>query len=213
MTSIMKKHIAFAALAIAVVAGTAVAAQPPAEAWRIGPVIKGRNYSIGMPSTLARGPQGATFAFPQEGQGEMHYATLPTGPLEGARTITVRYRIDAAPGARFIAQETGETGTIGLAFQRAGDNWSGRGRFAGYRWYSPAAVPLAAGTHTITASLDDPRWVGVMGAQSGSDPQAFRQALTDTESVSLTFGSAGRRGHGVFATAPARFTLLDFRID
>lgn len=208
----MKKLFATVALAAAAF-GTALAAQVPAEAWRIGPIIKGRNYSVGMPPAMQEGRQGPEFQFPANGRGHVHYVTLNTGSIEGARAITVRYRIDAAPGARFIAQENGEQGTIGLSFQRAGDNWSGRGRFESYRWYSPLAAPLSPGVHTFTARLDDPRWVAVMGTQSGANPAGFRSALADAESVSMTFGSSGRRGHGVYSTAPARFTLLNFRID
>ena len=31
--------------------------------------------------------------------------TVPTRPLEGARRITLTYRIDAAPGTRFVPQD------------------------------------------------------------------------------------------------------------
>jgi hypothetical protein len=207
----MRKLLAVVTLA-ALSAGAALA-QAPAEAWRIGPIIKGRNYSVGMPAALEPGPQGPTFAFPREGEGHVHYVSLATGPLEGATTITVHYRVDAARGVRFVAQENGEQGALGLVFQRAGDTWSAKGRYEAYRWYSPIAVPLAPGVHTFTARLDDPAWVGVLSSRSGSNPQGFAGALADTETVSLTFGSQGARGHGVYATAPARFTILDFRID
>lgn len=206
------RRVLTALIMAALAAGTALA-QAPADAWRIGPIVKGRNYSVGMPATLEPGPLGPTFAFPREGEGHVHYVGLATGPVEAARQITVRYRVDAAPRTRFVAQENGDQGTLGLVVQRARDNWSAKGRYEAYRWYSPAAVPLTPGVHTLTARLDRPDWISVMGGRSEANPRGFAEALGDAESVSLTFGSQGARGHGVFATAPARFTILDFRIE
>lgn len=207
----MRRSLTIASLVL-LTATSAVAANPTADAWRIGPIIKGRNYSVGMPPAMQRSTQGPAFAFPAEGSRHVHYVTLETGSLEGARQITVRYRIDAAPGTRFVAQEDGSPGTFGLEFQRAGDNWTARGRYEAYRWYSPSAVPLSPGVHIFTARFDDPNWVGVMTSRSGTNPEGFAGALADAESVSMTFGGSSGRGHGVFATAPARFTLLDFII-
>lgn len=203
-------------LPLALVAGAAasiaVAAAPPAEAWQIGPVIRGKNYSVGISGTLRPGPQGPWFAFPEQGRGHIHYVTLPTGSIEGASQITVRYRIDAAPGTRFVAQESGLPGKFGLAFQRSGDTWSAKGRYETYRWYSPDIRQLSPGVHAFTVRLDDPRWRAVLGTTLAANPQAYAEAMAQSESVSMTFGAEGGRGHGVYSTAPARFTLLDFRI-
>jgi hypothetical protein len=207
----MKKPLSVLALSAATFASS-LTAQPPAEAWQIGPVIRGRNYSVGMPATLQPGRDGPSFAFQRSGEGHVHYVTLPTGPLAGARTITLRYRIDAARGTSFVAQESGAQGKIGLALHRAGDNWSAKGRFEAYRWYSPTFIPIEPGVHRITVSLRDPAWGAVMTSTAGTNPQAFAGTLAETESVSITFGGDGGRGHGVYATAPARFTLLDFQI-
>ena len=209
----MKQYIAPFALFAAIAAPIAYAAAQPAEAWRIGPVIRGKNYSVGISGTLREGPQGPWFQFPTEGRGHIHYVTLNTGPIEGARQITVRYRIDAAPETKFVAHEFGRPGKFGLAFQRTGDNWTARGRYDTYRWYSPSILPLRPGVHTFTARLDAPRWISVGYRPAANDPQAFAAALSQTESVSMTFGAEGGRGHGVYSTAPARFTLLDFRME
>lgn len=194
-------------------AGGASLAQAPAEAWEIGPIIKGRNYSVGIGGTLRSSVQGPTFDFPSEGAGHIHYTTLRTGSLAGARTITLRYRVDAGPGAQFIAQESGAPGTVGIAFQRAGDTWSGRGRFSEFRWYSPTVADLKPGSNTLTVRLDDPRWVSVDGRPAGGSPEGFAAAIDQADNVSLTFGSSAARGHGVFATGPAKFTILDFRVE
>lgn len=208
----MKKILASAALAATAVATATLAAMPPAEVWQIGPVIRGKNYSAGMPATMQQGAKGPWFAFPMRGEGEVHYVTLPLRSLEGAKAITVRYRIDAAPGARLMAADGSAQGTFGLAIQRSGDNWTARGRYEAYRWYSPEAPVMTPGTHTFTARLDDPRWVGVLSSTAANNPRAFAAALSEAQSISMTFGGGSGRGHGVYATAPARFTLLDFSI-
>jgi hypothetical protein len=122
----------------------------------------------------------------------------------------MRYRIDAAPGTRFIPDETpGETATVSLYFQRRGDNWSARGRFGSYRWYVPAraVLPLEPGDHTITIGFDEV-WTNVNGVPNAQDPAGYQSALANTSMVGIAFGSAGRRSHGVYATGPAQFTLL-----
>ena len=123
----------FAALALAPVA---VAATPAADQWQIGPWVRGRNYSEGMPANPQAVPGGGVrFAFPQAGRGQVDAMTTAIGPLDRARSITIRYRIDAAPGTRFAAVETPDMpATVSLYFQRGGDNWTGRGRFGSYRW-------------------------------------------------------------------------------
>jgi hypothetical protein len=211
----MRRLLAGLALSAAAV-GTALAAQAPAEAWEIGPVIKGRNYSVGMPATLQPGRDGPWFAFPTQGEGHVHYVTLQGGALPDRGTVVLRYRIDAARGARFIAQDApDQTATISLFFQRTGDNWTARGRYGDYRWYAPPAtlMPVMPGEHTVRVRLDDPNWGNVNGQQARDQGDGFAQALANGGRAGFVFGSSSRRGHGVFATAPARFTLLDFRIE
>ena len=80
---------------------------PPAEAWRIGPVIDGRSYSQGMPSRPSPSREGWHFDFPypDAGAGHVHYLTFDPGSLRGARALRLHYRIDADPGVRFVPQE------------------------------------------------------------------------------------------------------------
>lgn len=207
----MRTGLTIIALAGLAIAGMA-SAQVPAENWLIGPIIKGRNYSVGMPYTMDESPAGPTFNFPSVRTGHVHYVTLHTGPLDGAREIVLRYSIDASPNARFVAQEDGSAGTFGLAIHRAGDNWTAKGRYEAYRWYSPSTLTLSPGVHTLKVSLDDPNWRGVLSSKSGTNIKGFVSALVNAESVSMTFGGNSGRGHGVYATEPAKFTLLDFRI-
>jgi hypothetical protein len=217
-TTGMKLNLSVLALSLALALGTAPALgqMPPAEAWEIGPIVRGKNYSVGMPARPSAGPEGSlVIDFPAAGLGEVDALTTGVGPLAGARNITLRYRVDAAPRTRFIAVETqNEPATVSLYFQQAGDNWSGRGRFASYRWYAPAraVIPLAPGLHTVTVKLDE-AWTNVNGQANSSVPEGFSAALRNTATLGLAFGSPSRRSHGVYATGPARFTLLGLDIE
>ena len=207
-------------LVLAIAAGStfavgALAAPPPASLWEIGPIIRGKNYSRGMPLRPDQTRSGASFAIPgpTAAEGHVHYVTVPTRPLEGARRITLRFRIDAAPGTRFVPQQSPQLpATLSLYFQRAGDGWTTRQ--PDWRWYAPTnrTVPLGPGIHTITIGLDED-WVAMTGPGAHANPRGFQAALADTARIGFVCGSEGGRGHGVFATAPARFTILDFRIE
>ncbi|WP_232343444.1 hypothetical protein [Novosphingopyxis sp. YJ-S2-01] len=210
------------------VTGTGIALVPsaatPAQAqgreaaseWTIGPIIDRKNYSINMPLHPTRTRQGWSVAFPDPRQpGEIHYVTRRVRSLEGARRIVARYRIDAAPGTRFVPQEyPDKTATVGLYFQRRGDNWRAKGPYDFFRWYAPASTvkPLKPGVYEMSVDLDGD-WGSVYGKKAAQNPAMFERALADVDNVGLTFGSDGGRGHGVYATGPARFTLLDFRIE
>ncbi|MGX7952888.1 hypothetical protein ACWPM1_10015 [Tsuneonella sp. HG249] len=208
---------------LAIVAGwaaalaTPVIAMPPADSWEIGPWVRGRNYSVGMPATPSAAPGGGvSFVFPLQGRGQIDAMTTATAPIAGARRITLRYRVEVARGTRFIAHETpGEAATVSLYLQRSGDNWSGKGRFQSYRWYTPvhAVMPLSPGEHTITVSLDEV-WTNVYSQPNSNAEQRepFAATLQNTATIGLAFGSVSRRSHGVYATGPARFTLLDLDI-
>lgn len=202
----------FAALAAA-----ASAEPPPARAWEIGPVIKGRNYSVNMPLRPQPTRDGPGFGFPSvpDDFGHVHYVTYNPGSLRGAREITIRFRIDAPAGTRFIPQEApSKTAYLSLFFQRRGDSWTAKGPYEHFRWYSPheTLVPLRPGTFEVTMPLDD-RWHSVRFERSGEHPREFRAALEDTMRVGFVMGHKHGRGHGVYATRPARFTLLDFEIN
>lgn len=207
------KPFALAALALTPVA--LAAAVPPAAQWDIGPWVRGRNYSVGMPANPEAAPGGGVrFTFPRAGRGQIDALTTPIAPLGRARQITIRYRVDAAPGTRFVADETPDMpATVSLYFQRGGDDWSARGRFGSYRWYAPpaAVIPLAAGERTVTVRLDA-GWTNVNGKPVSDDPQGFAAARAETAMLGLAFGSAHRRSHGVYVTGRATFTLLGLEV-
>lgn len=214
MTSI--RLTAFAAALFACgLTGTALAAAPSAGQWEIGPIIRGQNRSVGMALRPVQTPAGATFDIPgpTAANGHVHYVTVATRPLAGARRITLRYRIDAPPGTRFVPQESpSERATLSLYFQRAGDRWTMR--YPDWRWYAPASrvIDLRPGTHTVSIGLGED-WVAMTGPGAHANRTGFARALEETARVGFVFGSAGGRGHGVYATRPARFTILDFEIE
>lgn len=102
-----------------------------ADAWEIGPLVRGHNYSEGMPGRpvpVQGGGIGSTFrARPGPCRRDDERDRTPFR----CRQITMRFRIDAAPGTRFIAEEHPEFApTVSLYIQRRGDNWSARGAYA-----------------------------------------------------------------------------------
>lgn len=204
------------AIASTAASQVALAAMPPAPAWEIGPRVRGQNYSVGMPARPSPGPRGSlVMDFPVAGSGEVDALTTAVGPLAGASQITMRYRVDAARGARFVAAETpNERATVSLYFQQARDNWSAKGRYASYRWYAPAraVIPLAPGEHTVTVRFDE-TWTNVNGQPNHRVPEGFASALRNTARIGLAFGSSSRRSHGVYVTRPATFTLPSLDID
>ncbi len=193
-------------------------ATPPAEAWQIGPIIKGRNYSVGMPLNPAPARQGFSIDLPNPtvDAGHVHYVTYRHGPLDGKSRIVMRYRVDAArKGTRFVPQEHPHMpAIISLYFQRFGDSWTAKRGYQYYRWYAPAATAreVATGEYEIDVRLDNPDWISVMSGSSGQNPEAFSDALSDADRVGFVMGSHSARGHGVYATGPARLTVLSFRV-
>ena len=186
------------------------------RSWEIGPVIRGRNYSVGMPLHPAALNAGWYFDFPapSRSEGHVHYVTRRTGPLVGARGLRLHYRIDAPQRTRFVPQEHPDRqGLLSLFIQRKRDNWLARGRTRFHRWYSPNSrvMPLERGEHELTILFDE-NWISVMGSDRQRSPREFEEALADAARIGFTFGSNGGRGHGVYATAPARFTLLAFTV-
>lgn len=100
---------------------------------------------------------------------------------------------------------------MSLILQRRGDRLTAR--YANYRWYAPVhtVVQLAPGQHRLTVPIDS-RWTSVLGQPAGAHPRAFAAALADSDRVGLVFGTRSARGHGVYATGPARLTVTGFQI-
>ena len=185
-------------------------------AWEIGPIIRAKNYSVGMLLHLTSTPRGMSFNFPYPDlqADHVHYISTATGPLLGKSKIVMRYRIEGAPGVRFVSREDPQaTPTLSLFFQRGGDSWNGE-RHKFFRWWSPAVSmrEVAPGECEVNVSLTDPNWISVWGRPALENPEAFRAAQEEAARVGFVFGTSAGRGHGIFATAPARFTMISFRV-
>jgi hypothetical protein len=194
--------------------GAAASAAPGPEAWTIGPIIRGRNYSRGMPLQPRPGRSGWYIDLPRAPD-SVHYVTFPHGSLAGKRRIVMRYRIEAAPGVQIRPITMPHLPSmLTLYFQRAGDNWSARGPFETYRWYATFATksPVTAGEHVIVAPLNA-NWTAVQTSSARTQPAAFRDALADADQVGFVLGGGDGVGHGAYATGPARLIVTEFRVE
>ena len=185
------------------------------SAWAIGPIIRGRNYSEGMPLHPSPSPRGGWHIDLPRPPGSVHSVTFPHGSLAGKSRILMRYRVEAAPGVRIAPPSSPQgAGMITLYFQRSGDNWSGRRRFETYRWYATFATqsPITPGEHVMAARLDA-NWTAVETSSARTDPAAFREALEAADQVGFVLGGGDGYGHGVFATGRARIVVTEFRVE
>lgn len=158
------------------------------------------------PLTLT--PGGWHFDFPTEPTSHVHYVQWFDPPaLSPDRAITIRFRVT---GGGFVPQEFPDrTATVSLLLQRKGDNWAADARTRSYRWFSSDVEELAPGDYLMIVPLDVSAWSDVY---NGQDAEAFQATLQNLDNIGLVFGSAGGRGHGVYATQPSRFTLLDISL-
>ncbi len=212
----MIRKLAALTVAAAACTATALTAMPPASDWEIGPWARGKNYSVNMPATPSAGRDGTLVVdFPRAGRGEWDALTTGIYPLKDFERVTVRYRIDASPGTRFVAVEDANTApTISLYFQRARDNWTAKGKYASYRWYAPkhTLMPITPGEHTISIRFDD-RWTNVAHRPNTEHARAYDAALARTARFGFAFGTPLLRSHGVAATGQASFTLLSVEFE
>jgi hypothetical protein len=210
----MRTDFILCSLALSVLSSSALAAVPSAQSWLIGPIIKGKNYSPGMPSHPSATRDGLFHINLPKAPGSVHYVTFPHGSLEGKQRIVLRYRLEAARDVTVTATSApGGPGLITPYFQRAGDNWSGRGRFESYRWYATFGTQeLKPGTYQIIAPLNA-NWTAVETSSAKSNPAAFRDAKANADQVGFVLGGGTGYGHGVHATGRARLVILDFRVE
>jgi hypothetical protein len=166
------------------------AAKP--SGWRIGPTVNGRNLSVGMPASPTMQGTGWYFDFPPNGS--VHAVQGFGVPVP----TSLRYTVT---GSGFTPTEYPDRpALVGLCLQRRGDDWSGKGKYQGYRWYHSLG-PLRAGEFSVAVPLDPSAWADVQGQQG----PGFAETLADLDNVALVFGHASGFAHGV--SGSGRFTL------
>jgi len=177
--------------------------------WYAGPTVNGKAYSSNVASQPTLGPEGLYIDLPV-GKGSLNYLQcFDLSSMRNVREMRLRFRVDADEDVRFIAQdaEASPIASLGLMIQRRGDRHDDK--YESYRWFSNAEVVLAPGEFEIVVPVNTLNMAGMNG---GKDPQLLLAALADVDNYGIVFGSAGGRGHGVFVSGPARFTILDFNI-
>lgn len=224
----MKVFALLAATLFAVTSTDAIAAKPVravapvdpmnASAWEIGPITATRNYSLNMPLSPSPHPTGGWYfdiPYPTAAAGHVHYVTFKHGSLSGKSRIVMRYRIEMADGVQIVpTKEQPNTfpSILTLYFQRQGDNWSGSGKYAAYRWWATFASvsPLASGEREISVRLDQ-NWTALQGSAT-TNPRGFADAIRYADRVGFTLGGGTGFGHGVYATGPARLVVTSFQV-
>lgn len=183
-------------------------------AWEIGPVIDGKTYSEGMPPRPMLHGDGWCFDFPQSPR-HVNALTFKHGSLAGKSTITLRFRIEMAEGVKIVPKEAPDwprPATLSLYFQRAGDDWSGNGKYETYRWFSGPAQELVAGEHVFSMPFSA-EWGAIRSSSNTSNVSAFREAMDNAERIGFGFGGGPiSKVHGAHATGAARFVMTGFEV-
>jgi hypothetical protein len=179
---------------------------PPPQtqsAWSIGPIIRGQNYSVGMPASPTPIGAGWLIQFPMGANTHVDYVQWHRVPsLVGVKQVVMRYEVT---GSGFVAHGATTPATVGLCFQRRGDDWSGVGAMQSYRWYSRQLPELKAGSYVLTVPLDLQNLGDVYGKSDNA--AALAATLADLDNLAVVFGNTSGAGHGVYTTAPATFKM------
>lgn len=172
------------------------------DAWSIGPVVNGENFSRHMPHSTTGVLDLAT------PQNEPHYVYRATGPLMGKKFVELVLDVEMEPGS-IVPVHDGKpyegAACVSLLIQRAGDNW----RSNGFRFYA-RTTPLAAGRLVLRAELDVTSWRDMLGV---ADREKFALTLANPHCIGFCFGGSGGIGHGIMANKPARITVVSFKVE
>jgi hypothetical protein len=175
----------------------------------------------GMPKHPTRHPngwsQGWVIEMPQVGQGSVHYVVMPTASLLGKSSVTLRYRIEAAEGARLLPKNFHDRiASMSLYFQRKDDNWTAEGKYEAYRWYANFAthrpIGMDGNEYEMTARFDQ-NWISIMGGNTQTNPQGYSDARLYASRVGFVMGGGDGLGHGVYATGQVRLVVTHFSVD
>lgn len=171
--------------------------------------------SPGMPGAPAASGDGFWFNFPvgpeSPGAASVHYVVRPGVRL--GSSLALAFRIEGSePVFQYKLNPDNTCGgeaNVSLYLQRRGDDWSGQGAMASFRWWSRDAAVLKLGDGTLVVPLEVGSWINVWG--QSNDASGFALALRDLQAVGVTFGGGCFKGHGVnLRSGSARFIMQTF---
>ncbi|GMM93130.1 hypothetical protein [Qipengyuania sp. MTN3-11] len=179
--------------------------QQPVNGWEVVETVSGKDVAQGV--KLA--PVGALWSATILPGAELDGVSKSIGPIAPGSTVRIRYRVSGeglypAPDADL---EPGSPAILTIMIQRAGDDWSGRGQYSGFRQYTTTPLTLAPGEHEATVTLAHPCCHNVLGQHGG-----LEQTLAGAQRIWLAFGHWNGRMHGVRADEPVTFELLAFEV-
>src|SRR5271166_628529 len=206
------------------------ATPPPSNGAPSPPVAWTLWFSPGV--SLAAGP---SFSFPQWNASacpgptgfsqtcpSVHYLVNKSGAINSSQSFAMTVTVAGnAPQWNYANIENdGNTctspATVRFYFQETGDNWSGIGGYAYYRWWSTQAIVLQPGISSLTVPLAPANWSSVEGengANSATATAAFNAAMANARTIGMTFGGGCFYGHGVDLTGgSATFTLNSYTV-
>lgn len=184
--------------------------------WTYGPTINGVNRSAGTWLSDENGGFAVNIPSPNGQAGTANYITRSTNGLSEAKAVYIDFEVIAAPGTKLKPRDGSDfPSLLTLYFQRAGDNWYADASTETYRWWaSPKMViNLEPGKRYTVRHRFDEVWTAVLSSSSESNPNGFAQARAYANQVGFTLGGGDGLGHGVFATAPAKILVHEFRVE
>jgi hypothetical protein len=173
--------------------------------WSIGPWVQGKNSSVGMPLVPAPVQDGVWQITINPGT-SVHGITMERGPLTTG--IHIKYRVEGE--GLFPTEDPEAAPILTLYFQRDGDNWSTKGKYAYYRYYTIAPLPLTPGEHEATVPFDPKLWTCVIGQPADAAPDKMAEAMAKSGRVGMGFGHWNGRMHGLGTNAPVTVTILEW---
>jgi hypothetical protein len=147
------------------------------------------------------------------------YFELPfTTDISQKSSLSVTYTMTGTNNPTFDHSTPNNVSTgpaaIYLLLHRAGDNLSGQGSYAYYRWFGPIlhdppVYPLDFGTHTLTNPFILTSWASLADQQQ----EWFDLTRSNMGSIGVVFGGGDFYSHGVcMLTGTAHFHLDGYSI-
>ena len=181
------------------------------------PSQPGTGWQITHSSTPAPNVVNDGFDFPTAANADVawvSYFELPLSrDISASSTLSITYTlIGIDPIFDHSSPNNVSTGpaTITILLHRAGDDLSGKGDMAYYRWFSPLlgpnSVPLQLGTRTITVDLND---VAKWGSLADAQYQWFKDAQKNLGSIGVVFGGGDFYSHGLSVTSGSAHFHID----